>query len=245
MIVEDNSELRLFLTDYLAESYHVIDTSNGTEALKICETENPDLIISDIMMENMDGIEFCNKVKSNPEISHIPVILMTALASVENKLTGYKVGADDYITKPFEPELLKIRVRNILRNIEKTKTGFRNNLNVTAGELTISKIDEDFMHQVVELLDKNIDNPEFDIEIFSRNIGVSSSQLYRKIKSITGLSPNEFIRTYRLKRAAHLIKESNLNISEIAYKVGFNDALYFSKCFKKQFGTAPSSYSVN
>ena len=245
LIVEDNSELRLFLTDYLAESYHVIDTSNGTEALKICETENPDLIISDIMMENMDGIEFCNKVKSNPEISHIPVILMTALASVENKLTGYKVGADDYITKPFEPELLKIRVRNILRNIEKTKTGFRNNLNVTAGELTISKIDEDFMHQVVELLDKNIDNPEFDIEIFSRNIGVSSSQLYRKIKSITGLSPNEFIRTYRLKRAAHLIKESNLNISEIAYKVGFNDALYFSKCFKKQFGTAPSSYSVN
>lgn len=245
LIVEDNSELRLFLADYLSESYQVLDTNNGTEALKICESENPDLIISDVMMENMDGLEFCRNVKSNPEISHIPVILMTALASVENKLTGYKVGADDYITKPFEPELLKIRVRNILRNIEIAKTGFRNNLNVSARELTISKIDEDFMQQVVGLLERNIDNPDFDIDSFSRNIGVSSSQLYRKIKSITGLSPNEFIRTYRLKKAAHLIMESNLNISEIAYKVGFNDALYFSKCFKKQFGTTPSTYSVN
>lgn len=245
LIVEDNSELRIFLSEYLAESYVVLETNNGTEALKICESENPDLIISDIMMENMDGLEFCDKVKSNPEISHIPVILMTALASVENKINGYKVGADDYITKPFEPELLKIRVRNILRKIEKTKTGFRNNLDVTEKELTISKIDEDFMKQVIGLLEKNIDNPDFDIESFSRNIGVSSSQLYRKIKSITGLSPNEFMRTYRLKKAAHLIKESNYNISEIAYKVGFNDALYFSKCFKKQFGTAPSTYSVN
>jgi signal transduction histidine kinase/ligand-binding sensor domain-containing protein/DNA-binding response OmpR family regulator len=245
LIVEDNSELRFFLSEYLSDSYKVIETGSAKDALQICESENPDLVISDVMMENMDGIQFCRSLKSTPEISHIPVILMTALASVENKLTGYKVGADDYITKPFEPELLKIRVRNILGNIENAKMGFRNNLNVSAKELTISKIDEDFMQQVILLLEKNIDNSEFDIDSFCKNIGVSSSQLYRKIKSITGLSPNEFIRTYRLKKAAHLITESNLNISEIAYKVGFNDALYFSKCFKKQFGTTPSLYSVN
>ncbi|NQU54795.1 MAG: helix-turn-helix transcriptional regulator, partial [Bacteroidetes bacterium] len=143
------------------------------------------------------------------------------------------------------PELLKIRVSNILDNIEKAKKGFSKNIHVSAKVLTISKIDEDFMQHIIDLLEKNIDNTGFNIESFCKNIGVSSSQLYRKIKSITGLSPNEFIRTHRLKKAALLIKESNLNISEIAYQVGFNDALYFSKCFKKQFGTAPSMYSIN
>ncbi|HRX11078.1 MAG TPA: helix-turn-helix domain-containing protein [Draconibacterium sp.] len=154
------------------------------------------------------------------------------------------MGADDYITKPFEPELLKIRAANILENLKNTRNGFARNVNVSAKELTISKIDEDFMQQIIDLLENNLDNSAFDIDSFSKNIGVSPSQLYRKIKSITGLSPNEFIRTYRLKKAAVLIRESNLNISEIAYRVGFNDALYFSKCFKKQFGTTPSLYGV-
>lgn len=244
LIVEDNSELREFLSDYLSTGYQILTAGSGFEGLKICESENPDLIISDVMMENMDGLQFCETIKSTPEISHIPVILMTALASVENKMTGYKVGADDYITKPFEPELLKIRVGNILENLKNARNGFAHNVNVSARELTISKIDEDFMQQIIDLLEKNLDNSGFDIESFCKNIGVSSSQLYRKIKSITGLSPNEFIRTYRLKKAAVLIQESNLNISEIAYKVGFNDALYFSKCFKKQFGTTPSLYGV-
>jgi signal transduction histidine kinase/ligand-binding sensor domain-containing protein/DNA-binding response OmpR family regulator len=245
LIVEDNTELRTFLSDYLSPDYKVLIAGNGVEGLEICKLENPDLVISDVMMENMDGMEFCQKIKSTPEISHIPVILMTALASVENKMKGYKVGADDYITKPFEPELLKIRVNNILSNLENSKKGFINNIHASAKELTISKIDEDFMQNVIYLIEKNIDNADFNMDSFRKNIGVSSSQLYRKIKVISGLSPNEFIRTYRLKKAAILIKESNLNISEIAYKVGFNDALYFSKCFKKQFGTSPSSYAVN
>lgn len=244
LIVEDNNELREFLTDYLLPDYHVLNAENGVDGLKICESENPDLVISDVMMENMDGLEFCKKVKSTPEISHIPVILMTALASVENKITGYKVGADDYITKPFEPELLKIRVRNILENIKIGKKQFASDINATVKELTISKIDEDFLEKVIGLLDENLDNTEFDIESFCKNTGVSSSQLYRKIKNITGHSPNEFIRIHRLKKAAVLIKTTEFNISEIAYKVGFNDALYFSKCFKKQFGTTPSMYSV-
>lgn len=245
LVVEDNAELRDFLSEYLSANYMVFTAGDGMEGLEICERENPDLVISDVMMENMDGLQFCKTVKSTAEISHIPVILMTALASVENKLTGYKMGADDYITKPFEPELLTIRIRNILENMGKTKIRFGTDLNVSAKELTLSKIDEEFLEQIIKILENNLDNADLNIESFCKNMGVSSSQLYRKIKGITGLSPNEFIRAYRLKKAAVLIKESNLNISEIAYKVGFNDALYFSKCFKKQFGTTPSRYFAN
>ncbi|MEZ5104979.1 MAG: two-component regulator propeller domain-containing protein [Draconibacterium sp.] len=242
LIVEDNIDLRDFLTEYLSNEYIVFNTDNAKEGLEICKTENPELVISDVMMEGMDGFEFCAEIKSTPEISHIPVILMTAMASVENKIIGYKVGADDYITKPFEPELLKIRVHNILDNLSKIKKGFGQSITLSAKELTISKIDEDFIQKVVDLIEENIDNSDFDTDSFCKIIGVSSSQLYRKIKSITGLSPNEFLRTYRLKKAAVMIAETNLNISEIAYKVGFNDALYFSKCFKKQFGVTPSNY---
>jgi len=197
------------------------------------------------MMENMDGLQFCKELKSNPEISHIPVILMTALASVENKLQGYKTGADDYITKPFEPELLKIRVKNILDNLSKIKSEFGITEKVTARELTISKIDEEFLNKVIDLVSKNLDNGNFDIDGFSKKLGVSSSQLYRKIKAVSGVSPNEFVRTFRLRQAAKMIQETQLSISEIAYKVGFNDSLYFSKCFKKQFGQSPSMYLQN
>ncbi len=245
LIVEDNAELSGFLSEYLSSNYQVFTADNGYDGLGICERENPDIVISDVMMEKMDGLKFCQKLKYTQEISHIPVILMTALASVENKMTGYKAGADDYITKPFEPELLKIRVKNILDNLEKRKKEFGRDLRISASELTISKIDEDFLNQITGLLEKNLDNSDFDIDSFCRNLGVSSSYLYRKIKNITGLSPNEFIRTYRLRKAAVLFRESKMNVSEIAYHVGFNDPLYFSKCFKKQFGISPSMYFQN
>ncbi len=243
LLVEDNEELREFLFDFLSDDYIVYTASDGLEGIAKCMTNNPDLVISDVMMEKVDGFQFCSKLKSNPEISHIPVILMTALASVENKITGYKTGADDYITKPFEPELLKIRIQNILENAEKARKSFRNELHISALELTRSKTDEIFLHKVIGLLEDNLDNSELDIETLCKSMAVSSSQLYRKIRSITGLSPNEFIRTYRLKKAAALILEADYNISEVAYKVGFNDALYFSKCFKKHFGYSPSSYA--
>lgn len=243
LLVEDNAELSGFLFDYLSSDFAVTAVNNGIDGLAVCESENPDLVISDVMMDKMDGIQFCQKLKSTPEISHIPIILMTALASVENKISGYKAGADDYITKPFEPELLKIRVTNILRNLEKRKREFESDPKISVTELTISGIDEDFLNQVLELLEKNLDNGDFDLEHFCKRLGVSSSHFYRKIKSITGLAPNEFIRTHRLKKAALLMRESEMNVSEIAFHVGFNDALYFSKCFKKQFGISPSHYA--
>lgn len=242
LIVEDNQELRNYLYSFLSSDYKVYTANDGAEGLLLCEEKYPDLIISDVMMDNMDGLQFCKRLKSNPEISHIPLILMTALASVENKLEGYKTGADDYITKPFEPELLKIRVKNILQSISKAKEEFAQNPKITSKELTVSKIDEEFLNQAIDLLTQNLDNGSFDIEDFSKNLGVSSPQLYRKIKAISGVSPNEFVRTFRLRQAAKMMQETQLSISEIAYKVGFNDSLYFSKCFKKQFGVTPSKY---
>ena len=242
LIVEDNQELRDYLAGYLSSDFKVYTATDGLEGLERCTEKYPDLVISDVMMDNMDGVQFCRKLKSSPEISHIPVILMTALASIENKLEGYKIGADDYITKPFEPQLLKLRVENILNNRSKIKEEFAQDEKVSSKELTISEIDEEFLNKVIDLIEKNIDNANFDMESFSKNLNVSSSQLYRKIKGIAGVSPNEFIRTYRLREAAKMIKESSLTMTEIAYKVGFNDSLYFSKCFKKQYGVAPSKY---
>lgn len=242
LIVEDNQELRDYLAGFLSKDYKVYTATDGNEGLERSKEKNPDLVISDVMMDNMDGLQFCKELKSTPDISHIPVILMTALATVENKLEGYKIGADDYITKPFEPELLKIRVKNILENLSKVKSDFGLNETITSKELTVSKIDEEFLNKVINLINDNLDNGDFDIDSFSKNIGLSSSQLYRKIKGVSGVSPNEFIRTYRLREAAKLITQTNLSMSEIAYKVGFNDSLYFSKCFKKQFGVAPSKY---
>ncbi len=242
LIIEDNYELREFLFGFLSEEFQVFTANNGLEGLVVCEKENPDIVLSDIMMDNMDGLQFCEKLKSTSEISHIPVILMTALASAENKMEGYKTGADDYITKPFEPELLKIRIRNILKSRSKLQKGFKNDVNVTAKELTVSKIDEDLIDKIIVLIEKHIDNSDFNKDFLCRELGVSYSYLYRKLKSIAGTSPNDFVQSYRLKKAAQMLKETGLSVSEIAYKVGFNDALYFSKCFKKQFGTSPSKF---
>lgn len=242
LVVEDNQELRDYLAGYLGSDFKVYTAKDGQEGLERCLEKSPDLVVSDVMMDNIDGVQFCRKLKSLPEISHIPVILMTAMASVENKLEGYKIGADDYITKPFEPQLLKLRVHNILNNRSKIIKDFGKNDKVSFKQLTTSKIDEDFLNKVIDLIDKNIDNANFDMESFSKNLGVSSSQLYRKIKGIAGVSPNEFIRTYRLREAAKMIEKTSLTMTEIAYKVGFNDSLYFSKCFKKQYGVSPSKY---
>jgi signal transduction histidine kinase/ligand-binding sensor domain-containing protein/CheY-like chemotaxis protein/AraC-like DNA-binding protein len=242
LVVEDNRELREFLFDYLHGDFEVHTANNGLAGLEICRMEMPDLVISDIMMDHLNGIELCKQMKSTPEISHIPVILMTALASVENKMTGYKMGADDYITKPFEPDLLRIRIENILNNTLKNRQRFSKNIDISAKELTISKIDEDFMGKVTRVLDEKMQDEYIDIDGLSKELGVSTSHLYRKIKGITGLSPIDFVNTYRLKRAAHLIVTTDMNISEIAYKVGFNNPNYFSRIFKKHFEVSPSQF---
>ncbi|MGQ1786167.1 MULTISPECIES: two-component regulator propeller domain-containing protein [unclassified Saccharicrinis] len=242
VIVEDNYELREFLYDFLSEEYCVFTANDGLEGLSVCEEHSPHLIISDIMMENMDGLEFCKKIKSNPEISHIPVILMTALASSDIKMDGYKTGADDYITKPFEPQLLKVRIKNLISKLHHLKSDYLHDINITPKELTLSQLDEDLLKKMIELVEVNLDNSDYNNELLCQDLGVSYSYLYRKIKNITGTSPSDFVQTFRLKKAAHMLIKTKYNISEVAFKVGYNDALYFSKCFKKHFGESPSIY---
>lgn len=242
LLVEDNVGLREFLTDYLANEFEVFVASDGVAGFDICEKEMPDLVVSDVMMDNMSGFEFCEKIKTSARISHIPIVLMTALVSTENVIKGYKLGADDYISKPFEPELLKIRLVNLLENRAKARNQFLQSYHVSAKELTVSKIDEDFMDGLIKLLDKYLKHEGLDVDLICKEVGVSSSHLYRKIKGITGLSPMEFMNSYKLNKACRLLVETNMNISEISYEIGLGNPNYFSRLFKKHFHTTPSRY---
>lgn len=240
LVVEDNTELRKYLVDYLSDYYKVYDAENGEEGLKICRQIKPVLCVADVMMPVMNGLDFCKELKNDEFISHIPVILLTALSDNEDKVKGYDIGADGYIVKPFEPSLLKTVIENMIKSRLELKAKFSGEVESKIGLLTHSPIDEDFMAKVTGLINDNISELDLSTEFLCDKLGVSSSKLYRKIKELTDLAPNEFIRTIRLKKAAQLLKTKKHNVSEVTDLVGFNDPLYFSRCFKKQFGFPPS-----
>jgi len=240
LVVEDNTELRKYLVDYLSDYYKVYEAENGMEGLKICRQIKPILCVSDVMMPVMDGIEFCTELKNDEFISHIPVVLLTALSENEDKVRGYGIGADGYIVKPFEPSLLKTVIENIIKSRLDLMAKFSGEVESKVGLLTHSPIDEEFMTKITNLINDNLSEIELSTEFLCDKLGVSSSKLYRKIKELTDLAPNEFIRTIRLKKAAQLLKTKRYNVSEVTELVGFNDPLYFSRCFKKQFGFPPS-----
>lgn len=240
LVVEDNTELRKYLVDYLSDYYKVYDAENGMEGLKICRQIKPILCVADVMMPVMNGLEFCTELKKDEFISHIPVVLLTALSENEDKVKGYGIGADGYIVKPFEPSLLKTVIENIIKSRLELKEKFSGEVESKVGLLTHSPIDEEFMTKITALINDNLDEIDLSTEFLCDKLGVSSSKLYRKIKELTDLAPNEFIRTIRLKKAAQLLKTKRYNVSEVTELVGFNDPLYFSRCFKKQFGFPPS-----
>jgi len=240
LVVEDNVELRKYLVDYLSDYYKVYEAENGEEGLKICRQIKPILCVADVMMPIMNGLDFCKELKNDEFISHIPVILLTALSENEDKVKGYGVGADGYMVKPFEPSLLKTIIENMIKSRLELKAKFSGEVESKVGLLTHSPIDEDFMAKVTALINDNISDLDLSTEFLCDKLGVSSSKLYRKIKELTDLAPNEFIRTIRLKKAAQLLKTKKYNVSEVTDLVGFNDPLYFSRCFKKQFGFPPS-----
>jgi signal transduction histidine kinase/ligand-binding sensor domain-containing protein/DNA-binding response OmpR family regulator len=240
LVVEDNVELRKYLVDYLSDYYKVYEAENGEEGLKICRQIKPILCVSDVMMPVMDGHEFCTELKKDEFISHIPVILLTALSENEDKVKGYGIGADSYIVKPFEPSLLKTVIENIIKSRLELKAKFSGEVESKIGLLTHSPIDEEFMEKITSLINDNLSEIDLSTEFLCDKLGVSSSKLYRKIKELTDLAPNEFIRTIRLKKSAELLKTKKYNVSEVTDLVGFNDPLYFSRCFKKQFGFPPS-----
>jgi signal transduction histidine kinase/DNA-binding response OmpR family regulator/ligand-binding sensor domain-containing protein len=245
LIVDDNPEILHYLSDLLADTYTVWQAEDGQAGFEKASTEIPDLIICDVMMPGKDGITVCKELKAQITTSHIPVILLTARTSTVYEIEGLQTGADDYITKPFNPQVIKARIQNLLENREKLREHFLNKVrfepSVSEPEPKASPEDV-FIHQAISLVENNLDNPAFGIESMVEALHMSQSTLYRKIKSLTGLSLTAFIRSIRLKKSAELILTTDLHLNEIAYEVGFNDYKYFKNSFKKQFDCIPSRY---
>ena len=242
LIVEDNSELREYLVSFFSKEYRVLAANNGLEGLALATKTPPNIIISDLMMPKMNGIEMCKIIKTNIETSHIPVIILTARVGIENEKEGLETGADEYVLKPFNIEILKLRLNNILRTKQQWIEKLKSNSSFKPWKELSNKLDQKLIKKSIEIIKKNIDNASFSVEQFNQDMGMSRSALYIKIKSITGQSTSEFIRTIRINSAAKLIKSGRYSISEIIYMVGFSDPKYFRTCFKRQYGIRPSDY---
>ncbi len=243
LLVEDNEELLQLMSNLLGREYRILTAANGKEGIVILENEEVELIVSDIMMPEMDGIEFCKYTKGQIDYCHIPIILLTAKNKEEDRTEAYESGADAFISKPFHLSVLHARIRNLLKTKERTAKDFKKQLVFEVQELHYTSMDEDFLQRAVQCVHNHLDDSEFDQQQFVEEIGSSKSTLYKKLKSLTGLNTSAFIRNIRLK-AACTIAESKptIRISELAYAVGFNDPKYFSSCFKKEFGMLPSEY---
>jgi YesN/AraC family two-component response regulator len=216
---------------------------NGAEGLDKASQHLPDLIISDVMMPVMDGVELCRKIKEDEVTSHIPVILLTAKADIESRLEGLETGADDYMTKPFDARELQTRVKNLIRQRENLRSRFSRTVILRPKEIAITSRDETFLERVMAIVESNLSNSEFTMEDFQRDVGMSRMQLHRKLKALTGHSAGEFMRIQRLIRASELLSKTNGNVTEVCYQTGFTSVSYFSKCFKKQFGVLPKAFA--
>jgi len=242
LLVDDNEEILDFISDELDEKYQVLTAKNGREALAILEQEIVQLVISDIMMPEMDGFELCERIKSTMEFSHIPVILLTAKNTMQSKIEGLELGADAYVEKPFSPEFLQVQISSLIKNRNKIKAYFASTPLIHMKTMAYSKADELFLGKLQETIHKHIDNPNLDVELLAENMNISRPTLYRKIKSISDLSPNELIKLTRLKKAAELLQEGILKIYEISERVGYSSQTHFGRNFSKQFGMSPSEY---
>ena len=241
LLVEDNVDIRQFMKSQL-QDYITYEAENGAIAWDLAEKLIPDIIISDIMMPVMDGLELCLKVKSHVKTSHIPVILLTARTSILQIEEGLMTGADDYITKPFDADLLKIRIRNMIENRRKAKQAYLNNFAVAIPVPKAETIDYTFLERAYDYVKKNMSDSDLSIEEFGKQLHLSRTQLFRKIKALTGMSPSLFVSTLRLKYAAELLQESSLTVSEIAWQVGFSSVSYFTSCFRKLYNITPTEY---
>lgn len=244
LVIEDNEELLHLMTKLLRHEYNVFTAENGKEGIAVLENEDIDLIVSDVMMPEMDGMEFCKYVKGKLEISHIPVILLTAKNKEEDRAEAYEVGADAFISKPFNLAVLHARIRNLLKYKERMAHEFKKQLVFELKDLNYTSLDEDFMQRAIDCVNNHLEDCEFDQPQFADEMKTSKSTLYKKLKSLTGLNTSAFIRNVRLKSACRIMEEkgNSIRVSELAYAVGFNDPKYFSACFKKEFGVLPSEY---
>lgn len=242
LIVDDNEELRTFLTETLNPRYRIIEANDGESGLSQARAEMPDLIISDVMMPGMNGTEFCRLIKEDINTSHIPFLMLTAKNSVEAEIEGASSGADLYFTKPINVDLLFVTVKNILAQRQILKNHYLNNKETPPQELVHSEKDRAFMSKLLAIIEEQMVNPEMDIDYLCREIGMSRTKLYQKIKTISGQSIGEFVRSARLRKAVEIMKTEDVLMTEVMYRIGIQTQSYFTKAFKKEFGQTPTGY---
>ncbi len=240
LIVEDNNELRNYLKGELKTQYKILTAKNGIEALKLAKESLPDIILTDVIMPEMDGFVFCEKIKKDIRTSHIPLLMLTAKATVENRLQGIGTGADAYMVKPFDMRLLKLRLSQLITSRQLIFNKYFSVISDVSSDIKTTSLDKQFIEKVLNYINENIDNPELNVEILASQLNLSRSQFYRKIKALTNQTATEFLRNVRLQKAKQIIEMGNTNVTEVCYKVGFASPSYFSKSFKKYFGVSPT-----
>ncbi|MBD0261077.1 MAG: response regulator, partial [Cytophagales bacterium] len=246
LIIEDNADLRQFIRLALPKEYGVLEAEDGEQGWQMATESLPDLIISDVMMPKQDGVTLCQRLKKHFSTAHIPVVLLTARAAMQDKIAGLLTGADDYIVKPFHHQELHVRVRNLVEDRKRLRELFRRELLVQPDPVRVASTasaDEVFLQKVVGTVEHYLSDQDFDVERLGQEVALSRTQLYRKLFALTGQAPSDFIRTLRLKRAAALLARKAGTVSEIAYQVGFREPSYFSRCFTQVYGCPPSQYS--
>jgi signal transduction histidine kinase/AraC-like DNA-binding protein/streptogramin lyase len=243
LIAEDNAELRIFLKESLAKSYEVVEAENGKEAWEIISSELPDLVISDVMMPEMDGLELTEKIKTNLKTSHLPVILLTAKSAIEDRIAGLKTGADSYIPKPFHPEHLEVRIRKLIDLRNTLRKRFSQDIGIDVETMNIGSLDAEFLNKLNKAIKENIADVNLNVENLCQQVGMSRSNMFKKLKALTDLKPTEYMRNIRLHEALHMmVEDRSLNIADVGYRVGFNSPAYFTQCFRKVYGKAPKDF---
>ena len=247
LLVEDNYELLMLMQSMMSQKYYVATANNGVQALEILKNDSIDVVISDVMMPEMDGNELTNHIKHDPDLSHLPIILLTAKTQEEERQQSLLIGADDYITKPFKMKDLELRINNIIENRKRIRREFKartvEESRLETQATKASNPDDEFLNRAIECVYTHLDDSEFDRDAFAGEMGASASTLYNKLRSITGMNVTAFIRDIRMKEARRLAQtQPDLRVSDLAYKVGFKDPKYFSTCFKKEFGLQPSEF---
>jgi YesN/AraC family two-component response regulator len=245
LIIEDHGDIREFIGENLKDCFYVEQADNGKSGLESALKNIPDLVITDIVMPEMDGIELCQIIKTDERTSHIPVVILTGKSGIDDRLKGLDTGADAYLTKPFNIKELRLQVSKLIEQRQKLRERFTRDLRLEPRDIAVTSADEKFINRAMEIIEKNIGNSEFEVRQFEEEMFMSRMQLFRKIKALTNQTPGDFIRTIRLKRAASLIKQNFGNIAQITYEVGFNNPSYFAKCFKDLYGELPSDYMKN
>jgi signal transduction histidine kinase/DNA-binding response OmpR family regulator len=242
LIVEDNFDVRNYIRELLETEYRVIEAANGTEGILNARDEIPDLIITDVMMPEMDGFQFSKQIRNDEKTSHIPIIMLTAKAGLDDKIAGLETGIDAYITKPFSAKELKVRAKNLIYQRKELRKRFSKSTFIKPSEVSVDSIDQIFLQKVIDKIEANIENEKYNVEKLSDEVNMSISQLNRKLNALVDQPAGQLIRSLRLQRAADLLTQNTGNVAEICYKVGFNDPGYFTKTFKKQFGVSPREY---